>query len=67
MAQKVPAVAVKKGFLNSAKAQGALYPDGSTEGTPPDGAGDPLGWMPKGLRSKVQVVDEGTQAGSHVA
>ena len=58
---------MKKGFLNSAKAQGALYPDGSTEGTPPDGAGDPLGWMPKGLRSKVQVVDEGTQAGSHVA
>ena len=52
---KPKAPAVKKGFLNSAKAQGALYPDGSTEGTPPDGAGDPLGWMPKGLRSKVQV------------
>ena len=56
--KQVPAAGVKKGFLNSAKAQGALYPNGSTEGTPADGAGDPLGWMPKGLRSKVQVVDE---------
>ena len=56
--KKAPAAGVKKGFLNSAKAQGALYPNGSTEGTPADGAGDPLGWMPKGLRSKVQVVSQ---------
>ena len=49
--------AVKKGFLNSSKAAGALYPGGSDEGMHPPNAGDPLGWMPAGLRSKVNVVD----------
>ena len=46
---------MKPGFLSGAG--GALYPDGSSEGMHPEGAGDPLGWMPKGLRSRVGVVD----------
>lgn len=51
------APAVKKGFLTGSGTKGSLYPNGSDEGTPPEGAGDPLGWMPKGLRSRVSVVD----------
>jgi hypothetical protein len=47
--------AIKKGFL--ANAGGKLYPTGSSEGTPAPGAGDPLGWMPEKLRSRVQTVD----------
>mmetsp|Transcript_21315 Transcript_21315/g.50077 ORF Transcript_21315/g.50077 Transcript_21315/m.50077 type:complete len:388 (+) Transcript_21315:20-1183(+) len=46
---------VKKGFFNDAKT--LLYPNGSDEATPPPGAGDPMGWLPPGLRSKVHVVD----------
>lgn len=48
--------AVKKGFLNNAKA-GALYPEGSKEGVLPENAGDPLGYLPKGLRKTCKVVD----------
>lgn len=46
-----------KGFFDRAKG-GELYGDeGSTEGVVPDGAGDPLGYLPKGLRNKCKVVD----------
>ena len=47
-----PGPTVKSGFLNSKKFP-ALYPEGSNEGRP---AGDPLGWLPKGLRDRVMVV-----------
>jgi hypothetical protein len=53
--RSVGAPAIKKGFLNDAKV--SLYPNGSDEGMHPEGAGDPLGWMPKGLRNRVGVVD----------
>ena len=60
---------LKRGFLNGAKAE--LYPDGSSEGMHPEGAGDPLGWMPKGLRDRVHMVDqsqaEGMQADAKLA
>lgn len=46
---------MKPGFLNSGA--GKLYPTGSTEGTPAKNAGDPLGWMPEKLRSRVCTVD----------
>merc|ERR1712110_451339 len=45
---------------NSTSAKGKLYPQGSTEGTPPPNAGDPLGWMPPKLRSRVATVDTAT-------
>ena len=47
-------VGLKSGFL--AKSKVALYPNGSDEGMHPQNAGDPLGWMPKGLRDRVNVV-----------
>merc|ERR1719235_3057514 len=47
--------AVKKGFLN--KSSAALYPEGSNEGILPENAGDPMGWMPKGLRKTCKIVD----------
>lgn len=47
--------AVKKGFLN--KSSAALYPEGSNEGVLPENAGDPMGWMPKGLRKTCKIVD----------
>jgi hypothetical protein len=50
---------VKKGFFANQKE--ALYPNGSTEGTLPPGAGDPMGWMPPKLRSMVHVVDPSAQ------
>lgn len=47
---------IKKGFLNTTKAR--LYDDkGSTEGILPEGAGDPLGYIPKGLREKCKIID----------
>merc|ERR1719262_997585 len=49
--------AVKKGFLN--KASKALYPEGSKEGVLPENAGDPLGYLPKGLRKTCKIVDTG--------
>merc|ERR1719230_811903 len=52
-------VSMKKGFLSGSGA-GALYPKGSTESIPAEDVGNPLGWMPKGLRDKVSVVDTGT-------
>lgn len=52
------APAIQKGFFNNAKV--SLYPNGSSEGMHPEGAGDPLGWMPKGLRNRVGVVDTRT-------
>ena len=51
---------IRKGFLTGAGTKGSLYPNGSDEGMHPEGAGDPLGWMPKGLRSRVSVVDTAT-------
>jgi hypothetical protein len=52
--------AVKKGFLNSAKAkEKSLYgPEGSAEGVLPENAGDPLGYIPKSLRNKCKIVDQ---------
>jgi hypothetical protein len=47
--------AVKKGFLNKGSAE--LYPEGSKEGVLPENAGDPMGWMPKGLRKTCKIVD----------
>lgn len=52
---------IKKGFLNATKQ--AIYPSGSEEGMlygDVKVAGDPLGYLPKGLRSRVNVVDTGT-------
>jgi hypothetical protein len=43
-------------------AGGQLYPTGSSEGTPAPNAGDPLGWMPAKLRSRVQTVDTNTMS-----
>ena len=51
---------LKKGFLNSDKR--AIYPEGSDEGMlyNAKNSGDPLGYIPKGLRSRVNVVDTAT-------
>lgn len=49
--------AMKKGFLN--KASKALYPEGSKEGVLPENAGDPMGYLPKGLRKNCKIVDTG--------
>jgi len=58
--------AVKKGFLNSAKMKtegtGMYDADGSGEGVLPEGAGDPMGWMPKKLRGMCNVVDTSQQS-----
>merc|ERR1719159_1393987 len=49
--------AVKKGFLNNNKGK-TLYPEeGSKEGWVHEDAGNPMGWMPKGLRNKAKIVD----------
>lgn len=49
---------VKKGFFDKVKPGEELYgPEGSNEGVVPDGAGDPLGYLPKKLRSMCKVVD----------
>lgn len=48
---------VKKGFLN--KTTTALYPEGSNEGVLPENAGDPMGYLPKGLRKNCKIVDTG--------
>ena len=53
------APAIKRGFLNKRKT--SLYPSGSNEGRLPPGAGDPLGWLPAGLRNRVHVVPQGQQ------
>lgn len=50
--------AMKKGFLNN-KASKALYPEGSKEGVLPENAGDPMGYLPKGLRKCCKIVDTG--------
>eukprot|EP00668_Euglena_longa_P015306 GGOE01019369.1.p1 GENE.GGOE01019369.1~~GGOE01019369.1.p1 ORF type:complete len:523 (-),score=172.34 GGOE01019369.1:198-1691(-) len=52
-AEKAPLI--KKGFLNDAKT--ALYPKGSENGVLPPNAGDPLGYLPEGLRKTCKVVD----------
>ncbi len=45
---------LKKGFLVSSSRP--LYPpEGSPEGVLPEGAGDPLGYIPKTLREKCKV------------
>lgn len=49
--------AMKKGFLNSNKGSSLYGPEGSKEGVLPENAGDPMGWMPKGLRGKSKIVD----------
>lgn len=49
--------AIKKGFFNK-KGGASLYGDeGSKEGVLPENAGDPMGWMPKGLRNTCKIVD----------
>ncbi|CAE7359340.1 BMY1, partial [Symbiodinium pilosum] len=53
------APAIKKGFLNSGKA-GLYGPEGSKEGVLPENAGDPLGYIPKGLRKQCKIVDTGS-------
>ena len=58
---------MNKGFFDTAKEE--LYPadkEGqySVEGILPEGAGEPLGWMPKSLRSKVQICDPSTTSGT---
>lgn len=48
--------AMKKGFLTRKDAD--LYgPGGSGEGVLPENAGDPLGYLPKGLRKSCKIVD----------
>ena len=37
--------------------RGAVYPKGSEEGHTPEGAGDPLGYIPKSLRDKLNVIN----------
>jgi len=49
--------ALKKGFLNNATKE--LYPEGSKEGVLPENAGDPMGYLPKGLRKCCKIVDTG--------
>ena len=45
-----------KGFFGRQKPGDSLYgPEGSAEGVVPDGAGDPLGYLPKGLRERCKV------------
>jgi hypothetical protein len=47
---------IKKGFLNNAKTH--LYgEEGTPEGVLPEGAGDPLGHIPKSLREKCKIID----------
>ena len=55
------------GFFDTSGDDGVLYPNGSNEGYDPenpghlrDGTGDPMGWLPKGLRQRVSVVDTAT-------
>jgi hypothetical protein len=48
---------VKKGFLNDPSRPSLYGPEGTKEGVVPDGAGDPLGYLPKSLREKCRVVD----------
>jgi len=48
--------ALKKGFFNNAKE--SLYPpEGSKEGVVPENAGDPMGYLPKGLRKSCRIID----------
>jgi hypothetical protein len=59
-----PEPVMKKGFLNRSDGPGLYGPEGTAEGVLPENAGDPLGYMPKSLRSKFKVVDarDGTPA-----
>jgi len=50
---------VRKGFLSKKDGTGLYGPQGSAEGVVPDGAGDPLGYLPKSFREKCQVVNTG--------
>ena len=65
---KQPQQLIKKGFLNATGSKGpGLYgPEGSKEGALPDGAGDPLGYLPKGLRNRCRVVDARTDISNPV-
>jgi len=49
--------AVKKGFLNNNKGPTLYGPEGSKEGVVHEDAGNPLGYIPKGLRKKCNIVD----------
>lgn len=52
---------IRKGFLNNPTKR--LYDEkGTSEGVLPEGAGDPLGYLPKGLRNRVQVIDTRPEA-----
>lgn len=48
---------IKRGFLLGEKATALYGPEGTKEGVLPEGAGDPLGYLPKGLRDKCKIVD----------
>eukprot|EP00812_Abedinium_dasypus_P014360 NODE_787_length_1363_cov_251.363150.p2 GENE.NODE_787_length_1363_cov_251.363150~~NODE_787_length_1363_cov_251.363150.p2 ORF type:complete len:207 (-),score=65.44 NODE_787_length_1363_cov_251.363150:725-1345(-) len=48
---------IKKGFLNNNSSKGLYGPEGSSEGVLPENAGDPMGWMPKGLRKNSKIID----------
>ena len=63
------ATAIRPGFLNRKEGPGLYGEEGTKEGVLPDGAGDPLGYMPKSLRSKFKVVDarDGTAVGDAMA
>jgi hypothetical protein len=56
-AQRKKPSAVKKGFFSDAKGKSLYGPEGSGEGVLPENAGDPLGYIPKGLRNKCKIVD----------
>ena len=47
---------LKRGFLDAKG--GVLYPEGTTaEGVLPEGAGDPLGHIPKSIRDRSKIID----------
>jgi hypothetical protein len=56
-ANRKPKPAMKKGFLNTPSSKTLYGANGSGEGVLPENAGDPMGWMPKGLRNKSKIVD----------
>ena len=57
MADKAQASKMSGGFFDAAGEKSVLYPEGSNEGVQHEDAGNPMGWMPKKLRSMVQIVD----------
>ena len=48
---------LRRGFFNDRTAPSLYGPEGSREGVLPEGAGDPLGHIPKSFREKCQIID----------